>query len=196
MEARLTAVFGAPPPAQAGEARSCGGCTLVAVHGEPFPRWLAVGTSTAAAKLWHSLESAVSPVGREVWTLLDILAGLPLLMPETTGEFIPQMLNMEALGGLCFTKGCYPGQEVIARLHYRGHLKRCLYRAYVDSDPVPPPGTALHIEGIAESVGTVVSAARHPDGGVALLAVAKIVEKAQGEVRLANAQGPALRFVE
>lgn len=196
MEARLTAVFGAPPPAQAGEARSCDGCTLVAVHGEPFPRWLAVGTSTAAAKLWHSLESAVSPVGREAWTLLDILAGLPLLMPETTGEFIPQMLNMEALGGLCFTKGCYPGQEVIARLHYRGQLKRCLYRAYVDSDTVPPPGTALHIEGIAESVGTVVSAARHPDGGVALLAVAKIEEKAQGDVRLANAQGPALRFVE
>ncbi len=196
MEARLTAAFGEPPPAQAGDARKYDDCTLVALHGEPFPRWLAVGTGTAVTELWHSLESAVSLVGREAWTLLDILAGLPLLMSETVGEFIPQMLNMEALGGLCFTKGCYPGQEVIARLHYRGQLKRRLYRAYVDSDSVPPPGTALHIEGIGESVGTVVSAARHPDGGVALLAVVKIEEKAQGEVRLVDAQGPVLRFVE
>jgi folate-binding protein YgfZ len=196
MEARLTALFGSPPPGQAGETRAYGGCTLMAIAGQPFPRWLAIGSAAAVAEVWQGLISTVPPVGRDAWSLLDILAGLPLLMPETAGEFIPQMLNMEALGGLCFTKGCYPGQEVIARLHYRGQLKRRLYRAYVDSDSVPPPGTALHIEGIAESVGTVVSAARHPDGGVALLAVVKIEEKAQGEVRLADAQGPALRFVE
>jgi len=196
MESRLAALFGAPPPGQAGDARSYGACTLMAITGQPHPRWLLVGSASAVAEIWQSLLSSVSPVGRDAWSLLDILAGIPLLVPETAGEFIPQMLNIEALGGLCFTKGCYPGQEVIARLHYRGQLKRRLYPAYVASDSVPPPGTALHIEGAAESVGTVVSAARRPDGTVALLGVVKIEEKTQGEVRLANAQGPGLRFVE
>ncbi|MDV3241101.1 MAG: folate-binding protein [Methylocaldum sp.] len=196
MESRLAALFGAPPPEQAGDTRSYGACTLMAITGQPHPRWVLVGSAAAVAETWQNLLSSVSPVGRDAWSLLDILAGIPLLVPETAGEFIPQMLNMEALGGLCFTKGCYPGQEVIARLHYRGQLKRRLYLAYVAGDSVPPPGTTLHIEGIAESVGTVVSATHHPDGRTALLSVVKIEEKDQGEVRLGDAQGPALRFIE
>jgi len=196
MASRLSAVFGASPPGQAGEAGRYGDCTLMAIGGDPFPRWLAIGSAAAIADLWQNLVSTVSPAGRDAWSLLDILAGMPLLVSEIAGEFIPQMLNMEALGGLCFTKGCYPGQEVIARLHYRGQLKRRLYLAYAESDSVPAPGTTLHIDGVAESVGTVVSAARHPDGRVALLAVVKIEEKDQGEVRLADVQGPALRIVE
>jgi folate-binding protein YgfZ len=148
------------------------------------------------AGLWKDLVPAIRPVGRNAWSLLDILAGLPLLAPETIGEFIPQMLNMEALGGLCFTKGCYPGQEVIARLHYRGQLKRRLYLAYVDSERLPIPGTALHGEGATEGAGTVVCAARHPDGQIALLAVVKIEEKNQTKIRLWDPEGPQLRFAE
>ncbi|HYE37183.1 folate-binding protein [Methylocaldum sp.] len=196
VESRLTAFFGAPPPLQTGETRTLGDCTLMAITGQPYPRWLAVGSTPAVTSLWQNLVPAIPPVGRNAWSLLDILAGIPLLVSETAGEFIPQMLNIEALGGLCFTKGCYPGQEVIARLHYRGQVKRRLYLAYVDSKELPPSGTKLHGDGATESVGTVVSAARHPDGRVALLGVVKIEEKAQGEVRLVDSQGPGLRFLE
>jgi folate-binding protein YgfZ len=196
MESRLAAFLGAPPPGQVGETRTFGGCTLMAIAGHPFPRWLAVGHAEAVIRLWVSLIPAILPVGRNAWTLLDVLAGIPLLVSETAGEFIPQMLNMEALGGLCFTKGCYPGQEVIARLHYRGQLKRRLYLAYVDSEQIPPPGARLYIDAVEESAGTVVSAARHPGGEAALLCVVKTEEKTQGEVRLRDAQGPELRFVE
>jgi folate-binding protein YgfZ len=196
LESRLAVLLGAPPPLEIGETRTCGGYTLLAVAGATYPRWLVLGEPVAVAGLWRDLSPAVPPVGRDTWTLLDILAGIPLLVTETAGEFIPQMLNLEALGGICYTKGCYPGQEVIARLHYRGQLKRRLYRATLDSGRIPAPGSKLYGEGLAESVGTVVSAARHPDGRVALLAVVKIEEKGLGPVRLEDAQGPELAFVE
>lgn len=196
LEARLAAQFGAPPPLEVGETCDFGAITLLAIAGGPHPRWLALGEPTALAGLWRALMPTVRPVGRDAWSLLDILAGIPLLVTETAGEFIPQMLNLEALGGICYTKGCYPGQEVIARLHYRGQLKRQLYRATLDSGRIPAPGSKLYGEEIAESVGTVVSAARHPDGRVALLAVIKIEEKGLGPVRLEGAEGPELAFVE
>ncbi|CAL1240572.1 YgfZ/GcvT domain-containing protein [Candidatus Methylocalor cossyra] len=196
MADRLSAALGAAPPGEVGETGAYGGCTLMAIHGQPHRRWLGLGEAKAVAGLWRSLLPGASPVGREAWSLLDILAGIPLLVGETSGEFIPQMLNMEALGGLSFSKGCYPGQEVIARLHYRGQLKRRLYLAFVSSDRVPAPGTSLEGEGLTESVGTVLAAARHPDGRVALLGVLKIEEKGRGPVHLGDAQGPVLAFVE
>lgn len=196
LSSRLALLLGAPPPLAVGEAKNFGGYSLLAVAGKPHPRWLVLGEPGALAGLWQGLKSTVSPVGREAWSLLDILAGIPLLVTETAGEFIPQMLNMEALGGLCFTKGCYPGQEVIARLHYRGQLKRQLYKAFLESERIPPPGARLHREGAAESVGTVVSAARHPEGPVALLSVIKIEETGQGAIRLDDSQGPELAFIE
>lgn len=196
LESRLALAVGAAPPLTVGEAKSFNGYTLLAVAGKPHPRWLVLGEPQALAGLWQSLKPTVTPVGQEAWRLLDILAGIPLLVTATAGEFIPQMLNLEALGGICYTKGCYPGQEVIARLHYRGQLKRQLYKAYLESEQLPLPGARLHREGAAESVGEVVSAARHPDGQTALLAVIKIEETGQGAIRLEDAQGPELAFIE
>ncbi len=135
-------------------------------------------------------------VGREAWALLDILAGIPFLTIETSGEFIPQMLNLEALGGLSFTKGCYPGQEVVARLQYRGQLKRRIYLAYIGSDQVPPPGAKLYAPGVAESVGMVFSAARAGAGKVAMLVVVIIEQQALGDIYLEDLQGPKLAFRE
>ncbi len=192
--AKLTELLGAPPPEEINATRTYGGCTLMAIPGASGPRWLVLGEAGAVAELKQSL--GATPVDEDTWRLLDILADIPLLVTETAGEFVPQMLNMEALGGLCFNKGCYPGQEVIARLHYRGQLKRQLFRATLYSDTLPKPGDKLHGEGQAESVGIVVSAIRHPDGPVTLLAVLKIEEKALGPVRLGDAQGPQLAFVE
>lgn len=195
-ESRLADLCDAPPPTQVGETKAFGGCTLVSILSANNLRWLAVGTLEAVQSLWQGLQATAIPVGPAAVTLLDTLSGVPYLVTETSGEFLPQMLNLEALGGLCFTKGCYPGQEVIARLQYRGQLKRCVYLAYGNSAEIPVPGTKLYRAGITDNVGIVLSAAMHPDGKIAVLAVVDLELRVQGDIHLMSAEGPELSFVE
>ncbi|WP_367025733.1 folate-binding protein [Methylococcus sp. ANG] len=195
--AGIAETLGSALPEQRGGIALVGDCTLIALGSEPRPRWLAVGSSQAMIALWEKLAAAARPAGAGAWALLDILAGIPHVATDTAGEFIPQMLDLEALGGLSYKKGCYPGQEVIARLHYRGQLKRKAFLAYADCPEVPAPGTRLCRPGFDESVGLVVSAAK--DGrehGFAVLAVVVIEQKALGEIRLGSAEGPALVFAD
>ena len=95
---------------------------IVRVGAAP-PRWLVVSPAEAAPLL-----SAVAPADRESWRLLDIAAGEPQVYAATSEEFVAQMLNLDALDAIAFDKGCYTGQEVIARAHYRGRVKRRLQR--------------------------------------------------------------------
>ncbi|MGY6629700.1 MAG: CAF17-like 4Fe-4S cluster assembly/insertion protein YgfZ [Wenzhouxiangella sp.] len=88
--------------------------------------------------LWLDSESTVAPASAEIqqrWQLADIAAAIPWLGEHTSGRFLPQFLNLEQHQGLSFRKGCYPGQEVIARLHYRGTVKYGL-RAFISHDAV------------------------------------------------------------
>ncbi len=131
--------------------------------------------------VWSSLEAAnITPVGAESWRLLDILAGMPIVYPQTMEAFLPQMLNLHLLDGISFHKGCYVGQEVIARTQYLGKIKQRMLLARVDSPTPPCPGDLLFqyeaesIQNEAESiqsVGRLADAARHPDGGYAVLGV-------------------------
>jgi tRNA-modifying protein YgfZ len=101
--------------------------------------------------------------------LVDILACIPQVYPETRELFLPQMLNLDRLGGIDFKKGCYPGQEIVARTHYLGTLKRQLYRFSMTGDAEPKPGSSVVTAG--DHSGTVVDAARDGQGGWQLLAV-------------------------
>lgn len=114
------------------------------------------------------------------WQLADIAAGLPEITESTRGEFVAQMLNLDALGGISFTKGCYTGQEVIARAHYRGRVKRRAQRFRVTAirtagDPQPDlalqSGTALRpgqkvklIDGDSSRSAQIVNVAQGPQG--------------------------------
>lgn len=109
------------------------------------------------------------------WQLADIAAGLPEVHPATRGAFVAQMLNLDALGGISFTKGCYTGQEVIARAHYRGRVKRRLQRfeAALPAGRAPPsPGDALRLADGRSA--QVVEAALRRDGRMEFLAVAPL----------------------
>jgi len=134
-----------------------------------------------------------SPAEWNSWELLEIDAGIPELAPATAEAFIPQMTNLQALGGVSFTKGCYTGQEIVTRLQHRGQLKKPMYRAEIKGKTLPEPGAPL-ASGEKENVGQVVRAARIT-GGYRLLAV---ISKEQADTRplfLHSTSGPQLTLM-
>ncbi|MBL1267350.1 MAG: folate-binding protein YgfZ [Halomonas sp.] len=108
--------------------------------------------------------------GRNAWQLEDIRSGLAWLTDTQQDHFLPQMLNWEALGGISFKKGCYTGQEVVARAHFRGQVKKRLMRISIESTTLPEVGASV-VNGDDKAVGEVVVSAPDHQGGVELLAV-------------------------
>jgi folate-binding Fe-S cluster repair protein YgfZ len=108
------------------------------------------------------------------------------------------MANLHSLGGISFTKGCYTGQEVVARMHYLGKLKRRMYRAHIDVDTPPPPGEPIYNAGAGtdNSAGKVVLAQPAPQGGVDLLAVLQISSVEAGPLHLGQPDGPLLNLLD
>jgi hypothetical protein len=192
---RAQAVLGALPGAPAGAGRS-GDHTVVRLPGS-VPRFLLLSPPGSAPALWDALATAARPVGRAAWDLSEIYAGVPQVYPSTADAFVPQMVNLQAVGGVSFTKGCYTGQEVVARTQYLGRLKRHMYRAHVEADTQPHPGQDLYSpsDPSGQSVGKVVSAERNPAGGYELLAVIQN-DAALAPVHLGSANGPLLALGE
>jgi tRNA-modifying protein YgfZ len=87
-------------------------------------------------------------------TALNVPKGIPAIYPETSEKFLPHELNLHKLNAISFNKGCYTGQEIIARMHYRGKLKTHMYRAKTQSDSVPLRGAAIYNAG--GTCGTLV----------------------------------------
>ncbi len=160
----------------------------------PHPRFELYGNLSALQELWSVLNVRAAPVGASPWALLDILSGVPNIYPATSDRFVPQMVNLHLLGGLSFQKGCYPGQEVVARMHYLGKLKRRMYRVHLTSDRVPQAGDEIYTAGKhpTEPIGMIVDAQPHSDDGVEALAVLRLEDTANMCLRLWNMDGPAL----
>ena len=85
----------------------------------------------------HDLARAATPSPDAIWRWLAVEAGVPTITAATSDQFVPQMLNWDAIGGVNFQKGCYPGQEIVARMRYLGRLKERLYAFHLDTDPEP-----------------------------------------------------------
>ncbi|MDH4096440.1 MAG: folate-binding protein, partial [Betaproteobacteria bacterium] len=140
--------------------------------------------SRLAQSLAHCEEAA--------WTLAEIRDGHPQVRLATQDQFVPQMLNLERLGAVDFKKGCYPGQEVVARTQYRGVLKRRMVRARA---PVPAaPGDDVFADSIpGQAAGTIVNAAALAEGGSEVLAVVQISAlEASEPIHLREPAGPVL----
>jgi folate-binding protein YgfZ len=121
------------------------------------------------------------------WRLADIRAGLPQAYPQTHEAFVAQMLNLDLLGAISFTKGCYTGQEIIARTHYRGAIKRRMFRFRT---PCPPPAPGTRIAAGDQHAGDVVDAVA-VQGGCELLAVVSLAQ-AEQPLTLESSTGAAL----
>lgn len=155
---------------------SCGRCLCVADLATTRQRWTAAGASA-------------TPVGTTAWQWLDIRAAFPLVTAATREEFVPQMADFEKIGGVSFHKGCYPGQEIVARTQYLGKVKRHLFR--LESSVPLAAGDEIHSpENPDQSVGRVMTATPAPGGGYHALAVAQSGH-AQA-LRLGKVDGPAL----
>jgi folate-binding protein YgfZ len=148
-----------------------------------------------APALWHNLAKGAHPAGSPCWDWLDIRAGIPWILPQTQEAFVPQMINLDLTGAVNFKKGCYPGQEVVARMHYLGKPKRRMYLAHVLSESAPQPGAELFsMEAEGQSCGQVVNAAPAAGGGYDLLAVVQIASHDAFPVHLGALTGARLQF--
>ena len=130
----------------------------------------------------------------DLWRWLEVQSGVATIGPATVDRFVPQMLNFELLGGVDFQKGCYPGQEVVARSQYRGTLKRRTFLFDVDA-PAAAGEELWHSDDPAQPAGLVVNAAAEPGASAtfALLAEVKLAALGSGSLSLRQAGGPVLR---
>ena len=154
-------------------------------------RFEIIVASDAAPELWRQLAASARPVGTPAWQWLDIKAGIPLIGAATKEEFVPQMANFDQLGGVSFHKGCYPGQEVIARTQYLGKVKRHLYRIAA-SAPLAAGNPIYSPENPEHPCGMVANAAPAPDGGYVALAVIQEGFVDAGDLELGAPGGPRL----
>lgn len=192
--ARLQAAWGVLP-AEADEVTSRDGVTVIRVAGAQA-RFEVHGAPELLRDLWQALRPHTRPVGADGWGLLDLRAGIPTVYAATVEAFVPQMVNLQRVGGVSFRKGCYPGQEVVARMQYLGHLKRRMYLAHVATAERPAPGAELFSpqSESGQGAGRVVDARPAPGGGFDLLAVVQIECAEGGTVHLERADGPPLAF--
>lgn len=154
-------------------------------------------TAAQAPDLWLSLAAHAKPVGSPCWDWLNIRAGIPIILPQTQEQFVPQMANLDLIGGINFKKGCYPGQEIVARMHYLGKLKRRMYLAHVESTAMPQPGDEIFSADMAgQPSGMIANAAAAPGGGYDVLAAVQTTSRETETLHLSSLQGSPLTIQE
>jgi hypothetical protein len=177
-------------PAGVGDCVGAGSPRLARLHpGLRVPeRFLVLARSDAADGTSLPLESLPEvDAGAFWWSEID--AAVPTVFVATQEKFVPQMVNFEVVGGVDFAKGCYPGQEVVARSQYRGKLKRRMQRAHCAE--MAAAGADVYADGEAEPAGTVVMAASAVEGGFDVLFECPL-EKVGSRLRVGAADGPRL----
>lgn len=153
-------------------------------------RLLLALSPAAAIQAWPDLAAKAKPAGTAAWRWIEIAAGQPRVVAATQEAFVPQMVNMEvpAVGGVVFTKGCYPGQEIVARTQYLGKVKRRMYRASLEK--ALPAGTDVFTpESGDQHCGALVTVAPAPAGGYECLVV---VQSSGAEAGQVFAGGPGV----
>ena len=118
----------------------------------------------------HKLAACAKQEELDKWSLLDIQAGIASIYPETHEQFTPQEINYQLVNAISFRKGCYTGQEIVARLHYRGKLKRHMYRFNTLSEQLPLPGDEVINSMSGQPAGQIVMATKVNAGKIEILA--------------------------
>jgi len=146
-------------------------CWIACCRGEA-PRYEIIGDAASVGELISSLVKDGQMANADAWRLQNIDAGVPSVFASTSESFVLQMLNLHRIDGVSFKKGCFPGQEVVARMHYLGKLKRQMYRLESQAGDAPVAGGSVYKAG-GSAVGEIVDAVQ-TDNGARMLAVMKI----------------------
>jgi len=169
--AAVAAAYGGVPPA--GQVVDVAGvpAQIVAL---PDGRFVAIATAEAAGAVDETLGRHAARADADCWRAFGVAAGVPWITAATSDLFVAQMINWDALSGVSFQKGCYPGQEVVARMRYLGRLKERLFPLHADAAP-PSAGTRLYSPAFGDQpCGTVVNAVPAQGGGADFLAVVQL----------------------
>lgn len=148
-----------------------------------------------ASSLWENLSIQARPVGPACWDWLTVQAGIPIIQAETQDMFLPQMINLDLIGGVSFKKGCYPGQEIVARTQYLGKLKRRMFLAHLETKETIKAGDTLFSSDMDDQPsGNIVNAAPSPQGGYDVLAVIQQSSLDSCTIHLKSLEGPVLQI--
>lgn len=164
----LLVPFFAEIPEQIFELTSTDNSTLIRLPGTT-PRFEIICDTAHAKEIWQALKANCMPVGKPCWEWLEIQAGIPDIYLQTQEEFVPQMVNLDLLDAINYKKGCYTGQEIVARTHYLGKVKRRTHLVHLNTSTPPQAGNDVTNES-NDIVGKVVRVAPEPAGGYVVLA--------------------------
>ncbi len=170
---------------------------VAGAQAEKNPRYEIFCSPEHAKTLWEAISTQAEVVNSSSWDYLNIQAGLPFIDSHSSEEFVPQMVNMDLINGVSFTKGCYTGQEIVARMHYLGKLKKRCYKVFIDSQDKPAAGDKLFAENAraGQNTGMIIQAEKNPQAGYDALAVIQIADT-ESKLFLNDADGPAVTVKE
>lgn len=146
-----------------------------------LPRYQILTLPSIAPALWTKLSTSCQEASKEVWDLIEIQAGIPEINTGTQEAFVPQMINLDALGGINFKKGCYTGQEIVARTHYLGKVKRRTQIAHLSADNTPQAGDVVTGQD-GQEAGQIVRVAPATNGGFDILVEVRLESLEAGAI--------------
>ncbi|MEB0134687.1 folate-binding protein [Actimicrobium sp. CCC2.4] len=191
--AALAGWFPLLPDAPYAKVENAAGTLIRLTDAGTMARYQWITTPEIAIAAWPMLGTTLQQAGTEHWRLTEILAAIPHITLATQEKFVPQMVNLEAIGGVNFRKGCYPGQEIVARSQYLGKLKRRTLPASVSAPEVAAGMEVFAANEPEQPCGMIVNAARDASGLHHCLVEIKTAALDAGTIHL-GAQGPALHF--
>lgn len=170
------------------------GTLIRLVNSRGLQRYQWITSPEQAIAIWPILIETVIPVSTNVWHLTNIYAGIPTIDEYTQEQFIPQMINLELIHGINFKKGCYPGQEIIARTQYLGKIKRRTVLASINTKQVNSGMEVFCEKDSIQPCGTIVNAAKISTENWACLVVVKLSAINNCIIHLGNNNGPLLQL--
>lgn len=184
-------------PEQPYAMRHQSGQTLIRLQdAHAMPRYLWITDVGLASSAWQKLKTSMQLAPTAWWRWTEIQAGTPQILLATQEKFVPQMINFELIGGVNFRKGCYPGQEIVARSQYLGKLKRRMLLAHIqqqDHAPVKSGDDIFSEDDLTQPCGAVVNAEYSPEGRLDCLVEIKL-EMRQQQLRVHSPTGPLLQL--
>ena len=161
----------------------------------PEARYLVAASPVQAAGVEAALATTVTASPATLWDALDIAAGIPSVFAATQEQFVPQTVNFDLIGAVSFNKGCYPGQEIVARAHYLGKVKQRMVRARITASEPPVPGDKLYTAAFGDQAsGMIVAAVTADSGHFDVLAVVQTGSLDEATVHWQSPVGPALQI--